>query len=79
MTCSRTFWLSRVEMIMPVYGTAMRISAQIFAKVSSLMPLSNFVGSMSSAFLMRGTLIVCGPTPCTASRCSACMSWPANS
>ena len=27
----------------------------------------------------RGTLMVCGPTPCTASRCSACMRSPANS
>ena len=27
----------------------------------------------------RGTLIVCGPTPKAASRCSACISRPANS
>lgn len=29
--------------------------------------------------LTRGTLMVCGPTPCTASKCSACMIKPANS
>ena len=34
---------------------------------------------ISSAGRTRGTLIVCGPTPNTASRCSACMSNPANS
>ncbi len=38
------------------------------------MPLSKVDGSMSSARRILGTLMVCGPTPCTASRCSACMS-----
>ena len=41
--------------------------------------LSNTFGSISSACLILGTLIVCGPTPWTASRCSACIKIPANS
>ena len=57
----------------------MRMSAMIFSNISSGMPLSNTSGSMSIAGFTRGTLIVCGPTPCTASRCSACMIRPANS
>ena len=35
------FWFSLVEMIMPVYGTAIRMQATSFAKISSSIPLSN--------------------------------------
>ena len=42
-------------------------------------PPSKSEGSTSSAGLILGTLMVCGPTPCTASRCSACMRRPASS
>ena len=57
-TFSRTALLSLVEMIIPVYGTAIRISAQILAKISSLILLSKAEVSISSACLIRGTLIV---------------------
>ena len=57
----------------------MRIKAMIFSNMSSGMPLSKESGSMSIAGFTRGTLIVWGPTPWTASRCSACMMRPANS
>jgi tetratricopeptide (TPR) repeat protein len=43
------------------------------------MEVSRDFDTISAARLMRGTLMVCGPTPKTASRCSACMSRPANS
>ena len=36
-------------------------------------------GLMSSAGRMRGMLMVCGPTPKRASKCSACMSKPTTS
>ena len=53
--------------------------ATIFAKISSLIPFENDDLSISSASQILGTLIVCGPTPKTASKCSACINNPANS
>ena len=41
-----------------VYGTAILMQAMIFKNISSDMPLSNTFGSMSSALLILGTLIV---------------------
>ncbi len=48
----------------------------IFSNISSGMPLSKASGSMSLAGFTRGTEMVCGPTPWTASKCSACISRP---
>ena len=57
-TLARTTADSLVEQIMPVYGTATLMQATILQNVSSSIPLSNFDGSMSSACLILGTLIV---------------------
>ena len=43
---------------MPVYGTAIRMQAMIFSNMSSLKLLSKTSGSISSACLTLGTLIV---------------------
>ncbi|MFR4119474.1 MAG: hypothetical protein ACLT2T_12045 [Bilophila wadsworthia] len=43
------------------------------ANVSSSM-VAELVGIDVVSPLHPGTLMVCGPTPCTASRCSACIN-----
>ena len=44
-----------------------------------VMLLSNALGSISSARLIRGTLMVCGPQPNVSSRCFACIRMPTKS
>ena len=67
--------LSRVLRIMPVYGTAMRRMATSFLKLASSTGWGGASAtSEPSACRMRGTLMVCGPAPYSASRWLACMS-----
>ena len=53
-----TSGVSLVDIIIPVYGTAILIQAQILAKILSSMPLLKESGSISSAGFTLGTLIV---------------------
>jgi len=65
----RTSADSRVDMIIPVYGTVRRRMAMSFRKSASL----TFHGvvavkSVPAAGSRRGTLMVCGPQPKRSSR-----------
>ena len=62
-----------------VVSKYLNLGLEFLGSIPQDMELSNASGSMSSACLIRGTLMVWGPTPCTASRCSACIRSPANS